>query len=86
MVQTRAGAKRSEWLQFIAEMSVLYRQRQLCTKEALEAAANAQKEVVTDRRRRRRPPKSQQLPSGSGNAPTDAIPSGSPDTSYPAEA
>ncbi len=74
MVQTKAGAKRSEWIQFIAEMSVLYRQRQLCTKVS----------TVTTRRRRRPPPESLERPSDSSNDPTVAIPSDSPDTSSPA--
>ena len=44
MVQTRAGANHNEWLQFIAEMSVLYkrwqRERQAIS-DAMDAAVNA---------------------------------------------
>ena len=78
MVQTRAGAKRSEWLQFIQEMAVLYRERHAACQDA-DADADAKKAAkarIRGQGRRRR--------CGSSNVPTVDSPLDPSDTSCPA--
>ena len=63
MVQTRAGAKNSEWLQFMRECAVAYRKR----KEAPPPKSGEPKEEppVTAPRRRKRDDRPVEEPRGS---------------------
>jgi hypothetical protein len=68
MVQTKIGAKNSEWLKFIAEMSKVYRERHAVAADTHAAAAEPEKELKAPRRRHPRKPRGD-----SSNAPEGAM-------------
>lgn len=75
MVQTRAGANRSEWLQFIAEMSKAYNERRRAANAVTEAPKEMPRPLKAPRRCRR----------GSASDPAVETPTGSAGTSCPVE-